>query len=78
MHPASRRSRELAIRAALGASSGVVRNLIMRQGMLLAATGIVLGVMGALAMSTVPLLLFGVALVSSLIPAAVAGRVDPA
>ena len=93
----AQRTRELAIRAALGASSGVVRTLIMRQGVMLAATGIVLGVMGALAMSrlvasqlyevspidvivftTAPLLLFGIALMSSLIPAAVAGRVDPA
>jgi putative ABC transport system permease protein len=93
----AQRTRELAIRAALGASSGGVRALIIRQGVLLAATGIVLGVMGALAMSrlvasqlhevspsdvtvfiTVPLLLFVIALMSTLIPAAVAGRVDPA
>lgn len=93
----AQRTRELAIRAALGASSGGVRALIIRQGALLAAMGIVLGVMGALAMSrlvasqlhevspideivftTVPLLLFAIALISALIPAAVAGRVDPA
>lgn len=93
----AQRTRELAIRAALGASAGAVRALIIRQGVLLAAMGIVLGVVGALVMSwlvasqlhevspsdvivfvTVPLLLSVIALMSSLIPAAVAGRVDPA
>ncbi len=58
---ASRR-RELAIRSALGAESGVIRNLVFREGFQLIAGGIVLGIGVALLLSRVlRTFLFGVA-----------------
>src|SRR5688500_2560043 len=55
------RQREIGIRMALGAGSGQVVGLIMRQGMTLAVLGIVLGVTGALWLSRVTsTLLYGV------------------
>jgi predicted permease len=55
------RQREIGIRMALGAGSGQVVGLIMRQGMTLALLGIVLGVTGALWLSRVTsTLLYGV------------------
>ena len=47
----NRRRRELGIRVALGAGASSVRRLVLRDGLRPAAAGIVLGVLGALALS---------------------------
>jgi predicted permease len=58
---ATERTREIGIRIALGAQTGDVRRLFLRQGFWLTATGIALGVLVALALSRVmSALLFGV------------------
>jgi len=49
----SQRTRELGIRMALGASQRKVLTMVMRQGMLLIAIGLVIGVAGALALTRV-------------------------
>jgi putative ABC transport system permease protein len=55
------RRREIGIRVALGASAGGIVRLVLRQGMTLTLTGIVIGVIGALALARVTQsLLFGV------------------
>jgi len=41
------RTQELGIRMALGAQAGNIRNMVIRQGMLLAAIGVVVGIGGA-------------------------------
>jgi putative ABC transport system permease protein len=48
----SQRTHEIGIRMALGAQSGQVRRMVVRQGMLLVLAGIVLGIGGSLALST--------------------------
>jgi ABC-type antimicrobial peptide transport system permease subunit len=55
------RQREIGIRVALGAGTGRIVELVLRQGLMLAATGILIGVGGALALSRLTkALLFGV------------------
>jgi putative ABC transport system permease protein len=55
------RAQEIGIRMALGAQGADVRGMVVRQGMLLAVLGIVIGLAGALALSRVlTTLLFGV------------------
>jgi putative ABC transport system permease protein len=55
------RQREIGIRVALGASSGRIVRLVLRQGLTLATIGIVIGVGGALVLSRLTrTLLFGV------------------
>jgi ABC-type antimicrobial peptide transport system permease subunit len=55
------RTREIGVRSALGASRGSILTLIVRQGMTLTATGIAIGLLGALAASQALItLLFGV------------------
>jgi predicted permease len=57
----SERHREIGIRMALGAGSGQVIGLVMRQGVTIAGIGIVAGVMGALGLSRITQsLLYGV------------------
>ena len=69
----TQRSREIGIRMALGAHSGSVMRMVLRQAALLVVSGVVVGLIGSLALSrslssllfnlspTDPLTLFGVA-----------------
>ncbi|HJU89493.1 MAG TPA: ABC transporter permease [Gemmatimonadaceae bacterium] len=58
----SMRTRELGIRIALGASNGDVLRLVLREGVVMASAGLVVGTIGALALSRLLSgLLFGVA-----------------
>ncbi len=55
------RTKEFGIRLALGAQPGALRRAVMRQGMLLTAAGVLVGVAGALALTrTIKSLLFEV------------------
>src|SRR3954469_8325971 len=55
------RTREIGVRMALGAEPGVVRRMVVLQGMRLAAIGVVLGVLGAYGLSRfMQSMLFGV------------------
>jgi putative ABC transport system permease protein len=55
------RTQEIGIRMALGAERGNVRGMIMRQGMIFAAVGIVIGIAGAFALTKqIASFLFGV------------------
>ena len=57
----SERTREIGVRAALGASRSIIVRDVVREGMTLTAVGIAIGIVGALAASNVMLtLLFGV------------------
>ncbi len=57
----SQRTREIGVRLALGASGSSVRNMVVRQGLLLASIGMLAGLGGAWAMrSVMGKLLFGV------------------
>jgi putative ABC transport system permease protein len=70
----SRRSREMGIRMALGAPAGAVRSMIVRDGGRLAAIGIALGIVVALAATrALGSLLFGVSPTEPLVFATAAG-----
>jgi putative ABC transport system permease protein len=57
----SRRTREIGVRSAIGASPSNILGLVMRQGLTLALIGLALGLAGAVAASRlVAALLFGV------------------
>ena len=57
----SERTREIGIRSALGASSRDILTMVLRQGMRLAAFGVMIGLVGAvLASRTLVTLLYGV------------------
>jgi putative ABC transport system permease protein len=70
----SQRTREIGIRIALGAYSGSVISMVVRQAMLLAVTGLTLGVLAGLALSrTMTTLLFNLSPTDPLTFATVAG-----
>jgi ABC-type antimicrobial peptide transport system permease subunit len=57
----SQRTREIGVRMALGASAPLVRDMVVRQGLVLAGVGVGLGLIAAGALSSVmSSLLFGV------------------
>jgi predicted permease len=57
----SQRTREIGVRMALGATSPSVRSMVVRQGLMLAAAGVTLGLLAAAGLSTVMAsLLYGV------------------
>jgi predicted lysophospholipase L1 biosynthesis ABC-type transport system permease subunit len=51
VHTVARRTREIAVRMALGASAAVVRRLVVREAVMAAASGCALGVAAALSVS---------------------------
>lgn len=92
----TQQTRDMGIRLALGAEESRVAGMVLRQGGLLAATGIAIGLTGAFGLTrlmeallfgvsttdpatfvAVPLILGGVALLASWIPARRAARTDP-
>ncbi|WP_224369803.1 ABC transporter permease [Hyalangium versicolor] len=92
----TQRTRELGVRLALGATRGEVVRLVLGQGLSTVGVGVVLGLVGAFALTrllerllayvstldpvafvSAPLVLVGVALVSTWLPARRASRVDP-
>src|SRR6185312_1413650 len=57
----TQRTHELGVRLALGASSGAVQSLVVRQGILLAAVGVLLGVaLAAIAARLLQNMVFGI------------------
>jgi predicted permease len=92
----ARRTREMGVRMALGASAGNVLRLVLGQAMVTATVGVFLGLAGSfilmrflqsmlfevgaadpLTFAAVAVLLFGVALLASYLPARRATKVDP-
>jgi putative ABC transport system permease protein len=62
------RTKEFGIRLALGAQPGVLRRAVLRQAMLLTAVGVVVGIVGALALTrTIKSLLFEVSATDPLV-----------
>ncbi len=95
-YTASRRTREIGIRMAIGAGPGDVRGMVLRDGAILVAAGLAIGVGLALVATRflarflygvgvidpvtfvgIPLLLGGIALLATWLPARRAGRLDP-
>jgi ABC-type antimicrobial peptide transport system permease subunit len=68
----ARRTREVGLRAALGATPGAIRAMVLRDGGRLAAVGVVLGLVGAVAAGRLARgLLYGVGVVEPVVLAAV-------
>jgi putative ABC transport system permease protein len=68
VHSVQQRMEELGIRMALGAQAAHIRNMVIRQGMVLALIGVVIGIGGAFWLSR---------FLAGWIPARRATRVDP-
>lgn len=92
----SSRTQEIGIRLALGADSGMVRSLVIRQGMAPAMLGLAIGLSAASLLSqlmvsvlygispldpvtfaAIPVVLTGVALLATIVPAQRATKVEP-
>ena len=92
----SQRTREIGVRAALGATSRQLSSLVVRQSMLPIAAGVIAGIAGSFAsgrllqeflyqvqpgdsqvMATIVVLLIGVGLLASWLPARRAASIDP-
>jgi predicted permease len=92
----SRRTREIGVRVALGATRGEVAKLVVREGLTMTLAGVVIGLAAAIALSrfmasvlfqvkpgdpmtyaAVSVILIGVAVLATLIPARRATAVDP-
>jgi len=92
----AQRTREIGMRSAIGASRGQIVGLVLKQGLWKSGIGVVLGLVGALLLSSsiktllfnveptdpivfvaVSLLLIGVALLASYLPAHRASRINP-
>jgi hypothetical protein len=92
----SQRTQELGLRKAMGAEAGRVAGLVVRQGLVLAVSGVAAGLVAAVVATrlmasilfgvdpvdpltyvTVSIVLLGVALLASYLPARRAARVDP-
>src|SRR5690606_37632256 len=70
----SQRTREIGVRMALGASTGNVRSMVVRQGLLLAGAGVAFGLIAAALLSRLMTsLLFGVRAIDPLTYLLVAG-----
>ena len=70
----SQRTREIGMRSAIGASRGQIATLVLRQGLWKAALGVVIGLVGALLLSTsMTSLLFNVQPTDPAVYAAVSG-----
>jgi putative ABC transport system permease protein len=95
-YSASQRTAEIGLRMAFGAMPHEIQHLVIREGLLLGATGLALGIAGALTLTrflsnllygvkpsdpltfiTVSILLLGVAVFASFIPARRAAHMDP-
>jgi putative ABC transport system permease protein len=84
-HLVTQGAHDIGVRMALGAERASILLMVLRQGLALTAAGIVIGLLGAFALTTtdvltfttVPVVLIATAMLASYIPALRATRVDP-